>query len=245
MTLQEFFKDFYKSNPIDQTKANKELYELVMGFGNDSVKLIAKAMDERCRNNYVHPDVLINDILIPIGLTSSEKLERFILSVDTTDFNTKAYLNIIDPKVPYFTDMRVEPWNTFIYYIRVATGIRPLDIEASSDSRYRLFTPGQLEQLVNLSPVQYWRYVPEIRDCDDYNNGVIGWLSKWGAGDYGIVSVRATVLKSGKEYMHRFCGALTSDNDFYLWEPQTRHFWKHGSSSPIWEIVEFDWIRKL
>jgi hypothetical protein len=202
------------------------------GFPNSiQLQLVKIAVKEVCPKPSLHPNLLV-ELLAKMGIVTGPQLVAW-LDGDHSLLNTQGYADIINPPVPDLGDMEEINWTDARRWVKERTGIHPLKLH-NDDMVYRLIKPEMLLPVAADSPMNYCEYIPERRDCENFVNGTLGWLARWGYGN--LVFGRADVLlkTDNKELPHVIHLILDSNRDVWMYEPQVKTYvWKYGNPAPI------------
>ena len=251
MTIKDVLKSYYApaGHTAMQHSHNQRLYrDCLNRFGLQSIELdvIAIAVKEICPKPEIHPDRLIQEILIPIGMTTGDQLIKW-LEKDWTGFNAQGYADILNPSVPDLGVMREISVYEARQTIRNITGIHPFNL-FEDDLVYRLIKPIMIQPTIIKNPAIRRPYVAESHDCDDFQNETVGWLSKWNYGNL-IFGKRSDVMLYNKgvaTYQHAITHILDDNNTLWMYDPQATHLiWKYGDVPPIENCDEIKILKML
>lgn len=240
-TYQEVFAPFYGTDPFDQIQKNIECNRFLRDCAETilAIRMLMIAWDyESGGSNYTHPDGFIA-LCKRHGFPEWPDLERFGLAVQGTTWEPQAFVDSID--VPWPDGINIE-WKavTYIWQGIVATGF-PIDkmngIDIGEDIEYGLVSDADLMRLIETSPSDRYKYIPERRNCNDFARRLFqGWLAVKGYGNLAIGWLMADFTKdNGEKTGHMVCWALTKENNIWVFEPQ--------SDAIIWRFGDpFKWL---
>jgi|GEM_PF-6650070 len=239
MNLVELLKSYEGVNPFDSVRKAHQLAQDLQELADANprwrfiVWLIERAVMKR---GMVFPDDL-RAFLETLGLRTYEDLETWVNLV-----NGNELLEVINPTF--------ELTKADVYGVDEIKQIIKDQVNAESslnfkfrDTMYYPFTERDLRKVLDLSPINKRRYVPEAHDCDDFASELKAWLSSKGYGNMALAYIEVNRYSGGTRVgAHALNLAVLTGRRAVFIEPQTDKIYDPKDSS-VWGAWDVQKVR--
>lgn len=164
-----------------------------------------------------------------MGWQTLDELLAWVRSVNAAVHNQLAFVDLIDPGVPFSLEgMPTTDMPTIHKAIVDQTQTRDDFFIDQSDAAYHLPTKAQWEMLARLCPVNRRAWVANTFDCDDQANMFRGWLAAKGLGNLAQGFCGLTMYDFNGAMIGGHAVVLVMDDTHKLWflDPQTARLYE-------------------
>ncbi|MCK5616742.1 hypothetical protein KAR91_83545 [Candidatus Pacearchaeota archaeon] len=206
---------------------------------NNGWKLVKWLIEEANNPNYAYYRDKVVEVLSKIGLETIDELLDWCEA--NKKINVEGFANIINPVLPKIDGKQITGSELRIN-VRSILG----DIEIGIyDRDYVAPSFVDFKMIVELCPSSRFKYVSELRDCDDFTRIFRGWLSEQGRGNLAIGECLYRGRMKGEiVFAHSVVVCLT-DVGFVCAEPQNQNIWNAGEVQPGFPTIDESEIYKV
>lgn len=254
MTVKEFLKDYYGSNPMHQmVLCNKLKKELAQGAKIHAgwaffVHLIDNTWYNQnttlaIENALYHPDNISQLCNTMFKTNSIEKVLSFLDAFEINGIKSENLLDLLLHRIHVnLSDFPLIDFNTIVSLIHQKCDLEPDTQLRRMDSEYHVIPEMHLRPSLNVCPYDNKKYVKDSFDCEDFARNTKSWYADQGIGNitlfFAIIHCYDELPDKSLEFSfaHGVC-LLIIETDPKIYhvkylEPQYDTLWNAGEKMP-------------